>query len=326
MAAAALAPPLQPITVTIPQVQDEFIYIPLDARSTLVISTPCLLWEEVPQAGAAVAQVRAPTWKVLRAFVSRCSLANDPLSIQMAQSTDLFQFVLTAAAWGRILTELRDSGLFDVVFPKLRLLYRALASLQIQNPALLVISSTDLIAVQPFAPAPVAPAAVVGRGRGRGRGAPQIGVPLPAGAVVGPAELRFLHLASLDKLIDLSSRQPCLSIAILAGALGPISTQAVRADELSMVRTTAAMLRLNLATYVGDASMASNAASDPLLATRLRFFVIAAFQALGGAFLSPTADAFLLQQEAMASFRYLMGSDSEKVAVEAQGMHLIDDE
>lgn len=59
----------------------------------------------------------------------------------------------------------------------------ALQNLDVRNPALLLISAADVIAVQPFAVPPVI--APVGRGRGRGRGAAAVGVPILPGAIVG---------------------------------------------------------------------------------------------------------------------------------------------
>ena len=126
-------------------------------------------------------------------FVARCSIGSDPASFAMARAASLFLFILNAVAWTRILTELRDSGLFARVYSKMRDLAAALAELVPQNPALLVILAGDIIAGQPFNPPPVV--AAVGRGRGRGRGAAAVGVPpgkLHHGRPRGPARTAIL--------------------------------------------------------------------------------------------------------------------------------------
>jgi len=72
------------------------------------------------------------------------------------------------------------------------------------------------------------------------------------------------------------------------------------------------MLRINVARFVGDASLALSPAADPLLASQLRLFVVAAFQSLGNIFVVPIIDDFSLQLEAMTSYRYLyMGTTPE---------------
>ena len=53
---------------------------------------------------------------VLCAFIARCSVSNDPASFVMARSISLLTCVLGGATWSRILTELRDSGLFANVY------------------------------------------------------------------------------------------------------------------------------------------------------------------------------------------------------------------
>ena len=47
----------------------------------------------------------------------------------MSRTTSIFLFILNGAAWSRILTELRDSGLFTNVHHKMRDLVRAIANL-----------------------------------------------------------------------------------------------------------------------------------------------------------------------------------------------------
>ena len=106
------AVPLPPVAANVlaAPISDD-VPVVLDAAEPCVLSTPCLEWAPAAVAGA-VAQVSVPHWRMLRAFIARCSIGSDPASFAMARATSLFVFILNAAAWTRILTELRDSGLF----------------------------------------------------------------------------------------------------------------------------------------------------------------------------------------------------------------------
>ena len=120
------------------------------------------------------------------ASFAKCSRSQDPLTFAAARTLDIFDFVLSAAAWSRVLSELRDSGLFLRPFTRNCDTWRQrLDSLVPQNPALLVLLAADFLAMPPFNPAPViAPAGAGGRGRGRGRAA-AVGVPVPLAAAGG---------------------------------------------------------------------------------------------------------------------------------------------
>ena len=62
----------------------------------------------------------------------------------MARLVSVLVFVLGGAAWSRILTQLRDSGLFVSTYTKVRDLASALRELTIVNPAVLAIASRSL--------------------------------------------------------------------------------------------------------------------------------------------------------------------------------------
>ena len=235
---------------------------------------------------------------------------------------------LTGAFWTRLLTEYVASGLLTDPISSRREVLRVITTLTFSTPGHLVILVADVVvnAVESFdTPAvPAAPAAVGGRGRGRGAAA--VGVPVPAGGalpVPGPPSLRFLHLTSRLRLFDPASSRPLLSLAILSGYLGPSLTRAVRSDELSLVRTSAEVLRSNLETSLG---VNPGAASDGVLAVRLPAFIIAAHSTLGQALLSYEISAEALSSEGFDSFRLLMGSSEERRAVEVSRIHCIRDE
>ena len=135
---AGVAPaivPLPPVAVVVAAaISDDMPVVVLAAAEPLVLATPCVEWTPVG-AGVAIAQVSAPHWRVLRAFIARCSIGNDPASVAMARATSLFLFLLNGAAWSRILTELRDSGLFAQSYLRMRDLSAALSGLVVQPAA-----------------------------------------------------------------------------------------------------------------------------------------------------------------------------------------------
>ena len=313
-----------PIVVNVPLVLNDDMPCELDAQARPVGCTPFLGWVPLPAVGGALPQVALPTRQMLRAFSQRCRIGPLPADGLVARNSSIFQTGFVGAGWSRLLTEMDISGLFQVPFIGLRELDAALSALVFQNPQNLALGAADWIQMlPPFAPLiPVVPAAPAGRGRGRGRGA-AIGVPMPVGPPpVGPADLRFLALANVERIINSSSNRSFRNVARLAGYLGACFTQNVRADDLSDVRTAAAILRPNLAKFAGlDSSVGP--AGDPALAARLGDFLDGAYNALSPFFATPIASDVELQSEGFAAFRYFLGTNSDKAAVEAQRLNYI---
>ena len=136
-----LPPPalLQPVTAKVLAVPiTHEMPVVLDGGELCVLATPCLEWTPVAAAGA-VTQVAIPHWRMLRAFISRCSISDDPASVKMSGVTSIFLLILNGAAWTRILTELRDSGLFVRIYSRIRDLTAAILDLVLRNPELLVL-------------------------------------------------------------------------------------------------------------------------------------------------------------------------------------------
>ena len=69
------AVPLQPVVANVlaAPITDEMPVV-LDATEMCVLATPFLEWTAVAAAGA-VARVSIPHWRMLRAFIARCSIA-----------------------------------------------------------------------------------------------------------------------------------------------------------------------------------------------------------------------------------------------------------
>jgi hypothetical protein len=105
----------------------------------------------------------------------------------MFSRLDIFELGLSAPTWSRILSELVASGLLAGAIPKPRDLDDRMRSLNINNPANLLLAAGDFATNEPFdTPAIPAVPPAAGRGRGRGRGAGAAGAPAVP-AVPGPA-------------------------------------------------------------------------------------------------------------------------------------------
>ena len=318
-----------PIAVVVPLVVSDDMVCILDALANPVVATPCLDWTPMPAVAGGNPQVSIPTFQMVRAFSRRCGLGPLPIDLQVARNSSMLQLGFDGAFWSRVLTELDTCGLFAVPFAQTRDLDAALSSLVIQNPQQLLLGGADWLAMLPpfNPPIPVAPVAPAGRGRGRGagRGGAAVGVPLPLGLPpAGPADLRFLSVTRIDRLISANSNEPFKTIARLAGFLGPCLSQNVRADEMSTVRTSAAILRPNLAKFAGlDGSIGP--AGDPALAARLGDFIDGAYNALTSWLAPPRNTELELQLEGFAAFRYLLGRPADKAAVEAGRLAFVND-
>ena len=81
---AAVVPagaPLPPVQVVVSLAISDDVPVVLDTLDIVVQSTPCLEWDDMPAVAGAPAQSRVPHWKMLRAFISRCSIADNPPSL-----------------------------------------------------------------------------------------------------------------------------------------------------------------------------------------------------------------------------------------------------
>ena len=140
-----------------------------------------------------------------------------------------------------------------------------------------------------------------------------------------PPELRFINLATLDKLVEPFHSAPMTAVALLAGFLGPCLTNAIRVNEQSTVRTIAVLLRAHLARDL-DATSAASANADPFLALRVKDFMLAAHRSLNEVFSAATLNEFAMQRERTSpggafftpSCKYLAGKEPKRIASEMQ--------
>lgn len=112
--AAGAAQPAPPAHITVAIFPGDSSY-PLEIMANLevVTSTPFLPWQPVPVAAAgAPATVRLAQYIAVKAFVRRCELGHAQADAAAFQVLDCIRFGLIDVCWGRLLTILRDAGLF----------------------------------------------------------------------------------------------------------------------------------------------------------------------------------------------------------------------
>lgn len=330
---AGAVPP--PVAVTLPggnATPDHAIH--LDSTDLFVVQCTCLGWAFHPPAGGAIGAGTAsiPQYVAIRAFAARLTLGDNPANNAAAAQYSPVVIALDPAAWSRILSELRDSELFDYgPFARLRDLDAAIDGLMIQNPVNLVLLPADYLpGLETFdIPAVAAVAAIPGRGRGRGRAGGR-GVPaVPAVlAVPGPPELQFLNMTSLLKFFEIANGNPMHAFTRLVGALGPCGTRAIRADVLSQVQTVASTIRPQIAKAGGFTLTANPAAQlreDAVLASTLGKYVSNAYESLTPTLALDVASVGGFQSEMQDAFIFLTGTDENKSAVLARRLTFIDD-
>ena len=334
---AAIPPPAgavpPPVAVTLPGGNaTPDLDIHLDPTDLFVVACPCLGWDFHAPAGGAIGAGTAsiPHYKAVRSFAARCTIGDNPANKAAAAQCSPVVFALDAAAWSLILTELRDSDLFEHgPFTRLRDLDDAIDGLMIQNPAnLVLLPASYLPGLETFdTPAVAAVAAIPGRGRGRGRGR---GVPaVPAvPAVPGPPELQFLNMTSLLKFFETADGNPMRAFTRLVGALGPCGTRAVRADMLSQVQTVASTIRPQIAKAGGftlSANPATQLREDAVLSSTLCKYVSNAYESLTPTLALDVASAGGFQSEIQDAFIFLTGTEENKSAVLSRRLTFIDD-
>ena len=138
---AAVPPPAgampPPVAVTLPggnATPDHAIH--LDPTDLFVVACPCLGWDFHAPAGGAIGAGTAsiPHYKAVRSFAARCTIGDNPANKAAAAQCSPVVFALDAAAWSLILTELRDSDLFEHgPFTRLRDLDDAIDGLMIHG-------------------------------------------------------------------------------------------------------------------------------------------------------------------------------------------------
>lgn len=284
-----------PVTITFPAgpiTSDAPLHI--DANEGVVVNLPFLPWAPVPAAAGAPARASLTLVQAVRAFLSRCSRGPTPADEAAARGATAFRFRWTAAFWTRLLTELRDSGLFNTSLDSLRALDAKKRALQLVNPNNLLVVAADWQLTADFViPAGAGAAATARR------------------AIMAP--MRYLHLVSAFALESPGSEEPWQRLCDLVSYLGNCCTAVAREDEAGLPCSAANTLR----EFVGSAALSDGvrARGVPPALDKLR---------LPAALRSPSVQEDALGQELDdgISFR---SSDINKANVTEQRVHALGD-
>ena len=310
-AAAAVPAAPAPVLVSVPVFNTANPLYVLEAACEVVTSTPCLPWQPMPSVAGSPARAALPLSLILKNFFARSRVGPAAADEAAAQGAPILETLPTAALVSRILSEYRDSGLFQSQFSSPLELEAALESLTVVNPVNLDITAQDYRFGEAF---DMPGQQAVPAQRGRGRGHPAVPAVAAAPPALGPPSLRFLSLISVYHLFKPDMPDPLGSWARLAGILGPMWTRAVRASESSQVRTMASIIVPNINKYLGCGSAA--ATPDATLAMNMADFLSATRLPSG---LRPNRqDGSFLTKEALDGYRYRLGSASDREAVEGQ--------
>lgn len=344
MAAIAVAAPVIPPTVVAVPAAGGAITSTLDvflaSNDPIVLAFPCLPWDQHAAAGGAPARASLPHFIFVRMFLPRNQVGTLPADILAARQVGPLTTVFTAAAWSQWLTELVASGLLaDAPFHKRRDAERALDAIAIANPNQLFILAAHYAQAEPFdtlgvAGVPAVPGVVGVRAAAARAGRPRV-VAVRARAAVpavpavpgnpGPADLAYLDMATLERMCLRGSASPLAAFCKLVGALGPCSTQAIRADVRSTVRITGLTLRNQIAKAGGHAlPFAAGRANDAALAHALANSVLSAFDALSDVLALDLVTEIGLQEEIFDAFSFFQGTEAERDTVITRRLGFID--
>lgn len=299
MAATTTAPtpPVAPLAVLCPSdgSPQQPAYIP--ASHPLALSTPFLGWVAAPAGGTGgTALVSLNAGQMLAAFGARISCSRSPADTPAADKVNPLTIGLTGGAWARVLDEYISSGLLDTSMTSRAELISRLSTISILNPQNLRISAVDWQLGEEVTSSPgvpgvaavpaVAPTPAVGRRGQRGYrpanpghpGAPAVPA-IPGHGSLDPA-LRFLTLAHIFEL-ECDGPAPWSALAFLAGALGPVHTQAERNRPGSQAQFVARALAAGAHRHFGTSE-----GDEHSLASNLRDYLLVLAHTLPSEFLS----------------------------------------
>ena len=258
--------------------------ISLPHNTPLVAQTPCIQWIALGAAVGAAPQVQLPHHLAVKAFLRRCSPGPAPADMIALNQSSPLTFLLTGAAWSRILGELTASGLFAVAHNTMGELRTALDNLTVQTPANLAIIAADL------------PLTI-----------PNLMIPGGAGAAAVAARallnnLKFLEATRLPLLMEADPAMPARFAAIceLVGALGPVHTHASRQDPVALLHMVADEFR-----------RAKPGASDAALARSLKSAVLSA--QLAAELVSTSLSAATVEEDFVDAFAFRNPDSAEEV-------------
>ena len=128
----------------------KFATIELLANEELVTNTSFAPWAPVAAAAGAQARVSLSFFQFARLFLSRCDISPAAADVAAAAAVPVWRVRLSAAAWSRILTELKASGYAAQPLSSLRESDRQLLSIIPTTPANLLLVAADWLPAEAF--------------------------------------------------------------------------------------------------------------------------------------------------------------------------------
>lgn len=321
--------PVPPLVALCTAVGDPHMPVAIPASHPLAVSTPFLGWAAVGGAGpGGLALVSLSTSQMLAAFGARLSCARSPADVPATDKVNPLTVGLNGAAWTRILNEYLSSGLLDVSATSRAELTTHLSSLTITAPQNLHVSVADWqlgedtigspgapgVAAMPAVP----PAPAVGRRGQRGyrpatAGTPAVpAVPATPGRLPLDPALSFLTIAHIFEL-ESEGMAPWSVLSYLAGALGPVLTQAERNRPGSQAQFVARALATGAHRHFG-----TSAGDDHSLANNLRDYLLIIAHALPSEFLSAGVAHIALRAEFRDAIVYSRDADGRRSVEESR--------
>ncbi len=226
---AALPPPVNVVLPAGPATPESPILV--DANDAIVGQLPWLNWAPAGAVGG-LPRVAISHCNALAAFALKCKVDRAPAALAAMNPINPLTLKLTAGAWSRILTAVRDSGLAALQVTVVGELHEYIK----EKVPIVIIGAVD------WDPAP---AWTAGNN---------------AAARAASGRVRFLGLANVASLEVQSGRMattaPWTVICKLAGAMGPVGTQASRLVETSRVQQVAELVRAHGTGGSTDAALA----------------------------------------------------------------------
>ena len=237
-----MAAPPTPVDVFIPPGPDPESRVFVDAADPVVTATSFLQWDAAGVVGG-ILRVSLPNSSMLNAFALKCRMDRSPAGLIAARPINPLTLRLTAGAWSRLLTGVRDHGLANAA-PVLRDDLHEYIKAKVP---LVIIMAPE------WSPAPA------------------FTLNVGAAAVrAAAARINFLGLATIAQLEITSGAAaavaPWAAICRLAGAMGPVGTQAARLEQTALVQSVADTIKTHATGGVLDATLAANLKSNLLRA------------------------------------------------------------
>jgi len=303
--------------------------VAIPASHPLALGTAFLGWVATVGAGpGGPSLVSLHTSQMLAAFGARLVCSKAPADLPAADKVNLLNIGLTGTAWTRILNEYVGSGLLGASMSSRAELASRLTSISLVNPQNLYITAADWqlgedSTAAPGAPGTAAvpaapPAPAIGRRGQRGYrpavpGTPAVpAVPAAPGRPPLDPALHFLTLVHIFEL-ETEGAAPWSALAYLAGALGPVLTQAERNRPGSQAQFVARALAAGAHRHFGTST-----SDDHSLASNLRDYLLVIAHALPSEFLSSGFAPLSLRAEFRDAIVYVRDADGRRSVEEAR--------